>query len=180
MASKPTLGDKTERTPTNETELIKSNKSLWNCDQNPEFSFRISALELDTSKRNTFTMSDLSESSIVHLEHWSKISFFPSQPSPWIHRVCCLLIHLGLLLTWIESKSSLQACEQTRNMKSLFSILMVLKYLINFMYHRDWGVDSLLKVNSIRRYLRVPIILMSCYCRRQMFDLAITLWNRVS
>lgn len=77
MASKPTLGDKTERTPTNETELIKSNKSLWNCDQNPEFSFRISALELDTSKRNTFTMSDLSESSIVHLEHWSKISPFP-------------------------------------------------------------------------------------------------------
>lgn len=164
MASKqPTLGDKTGKMPTNETELIKSHKSLWNCEENLEFSFLISAMELDTSKRNTF--HDVRSFRKHHCAPWTlikKFLFFSAQPSPWIRRVCCLLIHLGLLLTWIEGKSSLQACEQTRNVKSLFSILMVLKYLINFTYRRHWGVDLRLKVNSIRRYLRAPIILMSC------------------
>lgn len=152
----PTLGDKTGRIPTNETELIKSHKSLWNCDE--KFSFRISAMELDTSKRNTFTMSDPSESTIVHLEHWSKISLLLGTTFT-LNPANVLFTHpLGSIVNMNRSKSSLQACEQT----SLFSILMVLKYLINFTYHRRWGVDLRLKVNSIRRYLRAPIILMSC------------------
>lgn len=106
----------------------------------------------------------------VHLEHWSKNSLFsPHNLHLEYDDECCLLIHLGLLFTWIESKSSFHACERRRNMGSLLLKLMVLKYLIKFTYRsKFWlrGVDLRLKVNLNR----APIIFTICnrFCLRQM------------